>query len=102
MPGALLLLFCGFLIDESLAGRSPNQDVERLKRSSLSGFEDPFLREKGRQVLRAAGAALGEESGPLELLDSMLTENDSYAMRMKRQFAKTGSIIECISGQYDY
>jgi hypothetical protein len=99
---ALLLLYCGFLIDESLKGTAPNQDVERLKRSSLSGFADPSIREEGRQVLHAARTALGSASGPLELLDSMLTENDSYSMRMKRRFAETGSIIECISGQYDY
>lgn len=99
---ALVLLYCGFLIDESLGGRSPSQHAERLKRSSLRGFGDASLREEGRQILRAARVALGSASGPLELLDSMLTENDSYAMRMKRQFAKTGSIIECISGQYDY
>jgi hypothetical protein len=99
---ALLLLYCGFLIDENLTGRAPHQDVGRLKRSSLSGFADPSFREEGWQVLRAAKAALGSESGPLELLESMLAENDSYAARMKRRFAETGSIIECISGQYDY
>ncbi len=99
---SLMLLYCGFLMDESLGGRSPDRDVERLKRSSLRGFDDPSLRDEARQVLRAAQAALGSDSGPLERLESMLAGNDSYSMRMKRRFAETGSIIECISGQYDY
>jgi len=99
---ALLLLYTGLLLDENLAGKSAQQDIVRLKRSSMSGFDDPALREEGRQLLHAARAALGSESGPLDLLEGMLNENDSYAMRMKRKFVETGSIMECISGQYDY
>ena len=81
---------------------SSNDQRSEYADHTIFSFEDLSLKEEGQQVLCAAGAALGEESGPLELLDSMLTENDSYAMRMKRQFAESGSIIECISGQYDY
>jgi hypothetical protein len=99
---AVVELFCGLLLDESLPGRSQVQDSERLKRSSKLGFADPSLREEGRLILRAAHAALNNKSRSLDLLDTMLAENDSYAARMKSRFAETGCIMECISGQYDY
>ena len=99
---ALLILFCGFLLDESLPGRLPEQDPERLRRSSIKGFDDPSLREQGWLVLRAAQAVLSDAGKPLELLEVMLLENDSYARRMKSMYAETGCIMECISGQYDY
>lgn len=99
---ALLILFCGFLLDESLPGKLPEQDPERLKRSSIKGFDDPSIREEGWLVLRAAQAVLGDAGEPLKLLESMLLENDSYARRMKSMYADTGCIMQCISGQYDY
>jgi len=99
---ALLNLYCGFLLDESLPGRSPEQDPESLKHSSLAGFSDPSLKESGRQILRASAAAMGDTNGQFELLETMLENNDSYSARMKRQFTQTGSIMDCISAQYDF
>lgn len=99
---AIVKLFCGFLLDESLPGKSPQQDPERLRRSSLTGFADASLRQEGQLVLRAARAALGGGDESFELLETMLRENDSYAARMKNRYAETGSIMDCISGQYGY
>ena len=44
---ALLHMFCGFILDESLPGRSAVQDSERLMRRSLAGFGDPEFRQRG-------------------------------------------------------
>lgn len=99
---AIVKLFCGFLLDESLPGKAPQQDPERVKRSSILGFGDPLLREEGRQILRAARAALSGGGKAFDLLDAMLRENDSYAARMKKRYAETGCIMDCISGQYSY
>ncbi len=99
---ALVKLFCGFLLDESLPGRLSEQDPEQIKRSSIKGFDDPSIRAQGRLILQAAKAALGDDGEPLELLESMLLESDSYARRMKSVYAETGCIMGCISGQYDY
>jgi hypothetical protein len=99
---AIVQLFCGFLLDESLPGTTPQQDPERLKRSSIRGFDDPSLREEGQLILRAARSAFNGGGDSFELLESMLRENDSYAARMKRRYAETGCIMDCISGQYSY
>lgn len=99
---AVLKLFCGFLLDESLPGKAPQQAPERLKLSSLWGFGDPTLREEGQSVLRAARAALDGGGESFDLLEAMLLENDSYAARMKSRYAETGCIMDCISGQYSY
>lgn len=99
---ALLTLFCGFLLDDSLPGRAPRQDPARLKRSSLAGFAEPSLRDEGRAVLRAARSVLGGGGDSLALLESMLDSNDSYAARMKSRYAETGSVMESIAGQYDF
>jgi hypothetical protein len=99
---AVLNLFCGFLLDDSLPGKAPQQDPERLKLSSLRGFDDPSLRQEGQSVLRAARAALDGGGESFDLLDAMLRENDSYAARMKSRYAETGCIMDCISGQYSY
>jgi hypothetical protein len=102
---ALLNLFCGFLLDDSLPGRAPKQDPERLKLSSLEGFGHPSLREEGRALLQAARAALAAGGGAeesLALLESLLESNDSYAARMKKRYAETGSVMESISGLYAF
>ena len=99
---AIVKLFCGFLLDGSLPGKAPQQDAERVKRSSILGFDDPSLREEGQSVLRAARVALNGHDESFELLEAMLRENDSYAARMKSRYAETGCIMDCISGQYSY
>jgi hypothetical protein len=99
---AILNLYSGFLLDDSLPGRSREQDPEALKHSSLLGFADPVIRESGLQILRASEAAMGGKNGPFELLAAMLENNDSYAARMKHRFKQTGSIMACISAQYDF
>lgn len=99
---AVLTLFRGFLLDHSLPGRAPRQDPKRLQRSSMVGFADPELREEGRMVLHAAQAALGDGSASLAWLESMLDANDSYAARMKNRYAASGSVMDSISGLYDY
>ena len=102
---ALLNLFCGVLLDDKLPGRASRQDPERLKLSSLEGFGNPSLREEGRALLQAARAALADRGGAeesLALLESLLESNDSYAARMKKRYAETGSVMESISGQYRY
>jgi hypothetical protein len=99
---AVLTLFCGFLLDESLPGRAPRQDPERLKLSSIVAFADPSLREEGRAVLRAARATLNNGGASLALLETMLGTNDSYAARMKSRYAESGSVMDSISGQYAY
>lgn len=99
---AVVRLFCGVLLDDVLPGHSPFQDVERLKRSCLVGFADDALRAEGVEMLAAARAVMGEARGSFGLLESLLVGNDSYAARMKERFRATGSIMESISGQYDY
>ena len=99
---ALIKLYLGFLLDENLPGRLPQHDKERLKLSSMVGFKDPGLREEGQLVLNAAKEAIDEGGESLELLETMLNENDSHAARMKSRYAETGDIMACISGQYDY
>jgi hypothetical protein len=99
---AVLTLFCGFLLDDSLPGRAPRQDPDRLKRSSMVAFADPSLREEGRAVLRAARAALNDGGETLALLETMLGANDSYAARMKSRYAESNSVMDSISGHYAY
>jgi hypothetical protein len=98
----LLTLFKGLLLDETLTERSPAQDPERLRQSSLFGFDEPDIRKQGLVVLSAAKKALGEEANKLVGFEEKLKENDSYAARMKQAFLETGDIITCISNQYDY
>lgn len=99
---AILSLYTGFLLDESLPGRSSEQDPERLRHSSLQGFSDPGLKEQGMQVLHAARAMMTQRNEQFERLEIMLKENDSYAARMKGRYAETGNIMASISGQYDF
>jgi len=99
---AILLLYSGFILDESLPGRSAEQDPGLLRHSSLRGFRDPDLKEQGMQILRASRAAMNNADEPFERLEAMLRENDSYASRMKRRYAETGNIMASISGQYDF
>lgn len=102
---ALLNLYCGFLLDDSLPGRAPRQDPGRLKLSSLEGFGDRSLREEGQALLQAARSALADRGGAeesLALLEALLETNDSYAARMKNRYAETGSVMESISGLYAF
>ena len=99
---ALLNLFRGFLLDETLTGRLQNQDPERVKRSSIYGFDDPSIRKQGMAVLSAAKNALGEEAIKLHHLEALLDNNDSYAARMKRCYFETGDIMSCISNRYNF
>jgi hypothetical protein len=99
---AVLSLYCGFLLDESLPGRSLQQDPELLRHSSLVGFDDPLLKDMGLQILRASQAALANNSGRFERLEAMLRDNDSYAARMKQKYLETGDIMKCISGGYEF
>ncbi len=99
---ALLSLYCGFLLDVTLPGRSQQQDPELLRHSSLVGFEDQSIRAQGLQILRASEAALTNNSGGFELLEAMLIKNDSYAARMKQKYAQTGDIMKSIAGWYDF
>ena len=99
---AVLGLYIGFLLDESLPGRSRQQDPELLKHSSLVGFGDPLLSDLGLQILRASQAAIANTGGGFNLLEAMLRNNDSYAARMKQKYAETGDIMESISGWYDF
>jgi hypothetical protein len=97
---ALLQLFTGFLLDQSLPGKALKQDPEQVKRSSVAGFGDPLLREEAWKVLAAARAALDGGADSLGLLETMLISNDSYAARMRHRYSECGSIMESISGQY--
>jgi len=99
---ALLMLFRGFVLDQSLPGRSPGQDVERLMRSSLSGFADSEFEQEGIAIVNAAKNALGPEGSALVVLEEMLQLNDSSSARMKRCYGKTGSIMDSISGLYSF
>ena len=99
---AVLRLFTGFLLDETLPGRTRQQDSERLMLSSLAGFGDPSIREECGHILQAARAAQDGADEPFHLLAKMLENNDTYSARMKNRFADTGSIRVAISGHYDY
>ena len=99
---ALLQMYCGFILEDTLPGRSATQDSERLMRSSVAGFGDAEFREEGRAILRASRAALGDRGDSLELLEVMLEQNDSWSARMKSCYAKTGSIMDCISERYKF
>jgi len=99
---AVLTLFRGFMLDETLPGRDSSQDPELVKRSSLEGFDETFIEEQGLAVLNAARIALREESGPLDYLEAMLRERDCYAARMKRRFSEKADVMACISDQYNF
>jgi len=99
---AVLTMYRGFVLDDSLPGRAAVQDPERLKRSCLHGFADPDLRAEGLELLAAARTAHGSDSESFALLESLLQDNDSSAARMKTRFTTTGDIMTCISGLYDY
>jgi hypothetical protein len=99
---ALLRLFCGFLLEDNLPGRSPQQDPERLRLSSLRGFEEPWVRSEARAVLEAARAACPGSEAAFDRLGRMLQKNDSYAARMRARHGGGAGIMECISDQYDY
>ena len=99
---ALLRLFWGVVLDESLPGRSPMQDSERLRRSCLVGFADQELRADGLKLLSAARAVVDDPTDSLGLLGALLASGDSYAARMKERFIASGSIMASITGQYDY
>ena len=99
---ALLTLFRGLLLDEILTGRSANHDSERLKRASMVGYCDPSIKEQGLLVLNASRVAVGEDAGAMDILETMIHENDSYAARMKQDFLVNGDIIACISDRYKF
>jgi hypothetical protein len=99
---ALMLMYVGFILDETLPGRSATQDSEQLMRSSLTGFANPEFQREGRAILQASKAVLGDAGDSLELLETMLEQNDSWSTRMKSCYAKTGSIIDSISDRYSF
>jgi len=99
---ALLTLLRGFVLDDSLPGRSSTQDPKLLQSSSLLGFDDEFIEEQGLRVLNAARAALPDEAVSLDLLEDMLRQRDSYAARMKRQYMQGADLMTCMSDQYDF
>jgi len=99
---AVLTMYRGFLLDDTLQGQAAAQDPERLKRSCLDGFADPALRAEGLAVLAAARAANGKDHESFALLESLLQDNDSYAARMKARYMASGSIMASITGLYDY
>jgi hypothetical protein len=99
---ALLNLFCGLVVEDSLQGRTAVQDPDRLKRSSLYGFSHPEFRAEGRAMLKAARPVLGERAESLDLLEDMLERNDSSSAQMKLCYADCGSIMDCISGRYNF
>lgn len=99
---AVLRLFCGFLLDESLTGRTEQQDSERLMLSSLAGYNEPAIHDESQIILQASRTALGGAAEPFRLLKNMIDAKDSYAARMKARYKETGSIRESISGQYQF
>ena len=99
---AVLRLFVGVLLDESLPGRTLHQDSEKLMQSSITGYSDPSLKEECRLILEAARHASDGDATPFHLLSSMLEANDCYASRMKQRYAETESIKASISGQFSY
>jgi hypothetical protein len=99
---ALLNLFCGLVVDQELPGRATVQDPDRLIRSSLYGFSDPEFRAQGLAMLKAARSVLGERGDSFERLQDMLERNESSSAIMKRCYADSGSIMDCISGRYDF
>jgi hypothetical protein len=99
---AVLRLFCGVVLDDSLTGRARAQDVERLQRSCLLGFADETLRTEALATLDAARRVIDDPEGSFGLLETWLANGDSYALRMKEQFIASGSIMASIAGQYDY
>jgi hypothetical protein len=99
---AVLTLFRGFVLDETLPGRDSSQDPEMVRRASCLGFDDALIEEQGLAVLNAARNALRKESEPLDLLQTMLRERDCYAARMKRRFSENADLMACISDQYDF
>ena len=99
---AQLLLFKGLLLDNTLTGRAEKQNVEKIQHSALKGLDDPDIKEGVMTVINAAKAALYKEGEGLAYLDPMLASNDSYAVQIKKQYQKTGKIIESISNLYRY
>lgn len=99
---AVLRLFVGVLLDESLPGRSLQQDSNRLMQSSIMGFGDPSIGEECRQILLAVQRVSGDDPEPFSLLESMLDSNVTYASRMKQRYSETGSIKASISEQFRY
>jgi len=99
---ALVRLFRGFVLDESLPGSSTSQNAGLLKCSAVSGFSDPEINRQGRAILHASRAAFREDKDSFELLETMLHENDSFSARMQRCYSETGSIMESISKKYDF
>lgn len=96
-------LIKGVVLDKTLQGRSPSQDIELLKRSTFTGFEDRYIKEKGLELLNAAKGALKEdESKYLNRLFEAIESNDSYSKRIKKDYIKNRDIIKSISNLYDY
>lgn len=99
---ALLHLFCGLVLEDGLQGRASAQDPDRLRRSSLHGFSHPEFRREGLAILEAARAMRGEQGDSFDLLEDMLERNDSSSAQMKLCYADCGSIMDCISGRYNF
>ena len=99
---AVLRLYVGLLLDESLSGRTSQQDPKRLMQSSIAGYSNQGIREECRLILQAAQDALRGDPAPFSLLECMLESNDTYASRMKQRYAETGSIKVTVSDQYKY
>jgi hypothetical protein len=100
---AQLLLFKGLLLEQSLTQKSTLQDIGKIQRSALQGLADQEICNGAATLLEAAAKALPQhERKALALLKSMLHTKDSYAVRIRRHYEKTGNIMESISGLYHY
>ena len=99
---AQLLLFKGLLLDKTLMQRSEKQNSKEIQHSALKGLEDPRIKEGAVTVLNAVKEVLPKETAALEYLKSMLHSNDSYALKIKKQYEKTGGIVESLSDLYSY
>jgi hypothetical protein len=99
---SLLVLFKGLLLDKTLKKRAVFQDSEMVKRCALKGFEDETIRQEALHILHAVKNTMKEEEDTWEYLQRMLLANDSYAVRMKQDYQKTGDIMQSISNRYCY
>ena len=99
---SLISLIKFILKDNSLKGSAKHQNNELIELASLVGFENEKIKNGAYIVLDAAKNSNEFNSNQLDYLYSLVQSNDSYAVKMKREFSRTNDIIQSISNMYDF
>ncbi len=92
----LIYLLKGVILDKDLTNYSVNQNSDLIKKSSLYGFKNEFIKKEATNILESVSKTLNKESVYLKPLWKILETNQIYSQKMKKRFKETKDIFKSI------